>query len=193
MITEEVNQAMTYKPYFPYYRNAFRQNLTHKADKMEDVKKDNQKAAAQEETIGKAGESVLEKPAVTEKAGSVEKVEITGESKSGETAGHGSENKKAVVEGQGEKENQLVEINEKTSVFEHNDFNQVSPGLFQFKKSHQAAVAAVHPSNSRPEPGKQTPQLKDYEKTKNSEVGFVRLDTLPGVYSKYSTPVYQFT
>lgn len=142
MITEEVNQSMTYKPYFPYYRNAFRQNLTHKADKMEDVDKDNQKA---------------------------------------------------VVEEQGEKDNQSVEINEKAAVFEHNNFNQVSPGLFQFKKPHQAAVAAVHPSNSRLEPGKQTPQFKDCEKTKNSEVGFVRLDTLPGVYSKYSTPVYQFT
>ena len=133
---------MTYKPYFPYYRNAFRQNFTAKADKMEEVKMDNQRK---------------------------------------------------VVEERGENANLPAGINEKASVFEHNGFNQVGPGLFQFKKSRQAAAVSVRPSDYRPEPGKQKPQLNDSEKTKNSEAGFVRLDTLPGVYSKYSTPVYQFT
>lgn len=70
-------------------------------------------------------------------------------------------------------------------------FEQVSPGVFQFKHTPQNTSPSVMPKLNYPAyPMQYTPQP---ENTDMAESGFLRVDGVPGPYEQYQTPVYQFT
>lgn len=67
-------------------------------------------------------------------------------------------------------------------------FKQIAPGIFQFK-----TPAPGNMGNTVP-PGLFHPCYSEDAKTqKAGELGFKRLDGLPGPYQNYRTPVFQFT
>lgn len=74
---------------------------------------------------------------------------------------------------------------------EINGFEQVAPGVFQFKQNWDKAASVLAPPQNYPVnhlPSTPLPKAPELE-----EPGFLRVDGIPGPYEHYQTPVYQFT
>lgn len=74
----------------------------------------------------------------------------------------------------------------------HPGFEQIAPGVFQFKHpSLKEKLGVIPPVIAHPTPELWGFQLK--ETSAMEEAGFIRVDGLPGSFEHYKTPVYQFT
>lgn len=67
-------------------------------------------------------------------------------------------------------------------------FKEIAPGIYQFRQPAPGSKGHDVPPKLYPpcQPGHLRPQ-------RAGEVGFKRVDGLPGPYQNYSTPVFQFT
>lgn len=182
---------MYYKPYFPYYRRKQEPNQANKEDDASVKEKKTELPAEAKFLDGAAGD--LKQVAGGGKMDpGQEKVNAEAAAPAKENPSHREDSGQPEYgAGRAGMEEEHKEAG-KTWSIDQGEFEQLGPGVFRFKKGRKLEPA-VYPVFPGAEPEEKTLPVQHTAKGDNFEAGFVRLDTLPGLYSKYSTPVYQFT
>ncbi|MCL6559831.1 MAG: hypothetical protein K6U74_13755 [Firmicutes bacterium] len=185
---------MIYNPYFIYRKQVFERNYPGKKNK-EEARDEKPEAvnSAEDGDLKHTTDAVAEKPLENR----------AGDGNSKHIADNGADVPEAVKQDDPTREEATNKrddptreeaIDKPAEKMDPPGFKQIAPGAYHFKFPLRTQPVVLSPPGCFPPALEQrASQQQDVPNRKTTETGFVRVDSFPGVYNNWGTPVYQFT